>query len=186
MSLQATASQTVGPYFKIGVAPLYQSDIAGAGALGTRIEVSGVIYDGDAVPVIDAFLEIWQADAEGIYRHPEDPRLDQAQGPFSGFGRIAVDASGQYRFSTVLPGAVPGDQGPQAPHLVVKVYMRGILKSLNTRMYFGGQAANATDAVLALVPEPRRASLIAQPSGAHAYRWDVRMQGPAETVCFAY
>jgi len=186
MSLQATASQTVGPYFKIGVEPLYQSDVAGPGALGTRIEVCGTVYDGDGLPVIDAFLEIWQADADGIYRHAEDPRLAQARGPFTGFGRMAVDGGGQYRFNTVVPGAVPGPAGLQAPHLVVKVYMRGILKPLNTRLYFGDLSANAQDAVLALVPEARRATLMAMPSAPKVYRWDVHMQGPEETVGFAY
>jgi protocatechuate 3,4-dioxygenase alpha subunit len=186
MSFQATASQTVGPYFRIGVEPLYQSDVAGIGALGERIEISGAIHDGDGVPVIDAFIEIWQADAEGIYRHPEDARSTGATSPFKGFGRIAADDNGVFRFSTVKPGRTPGPQGQaQAAHLVVLVYMRGILKPLLTRLYFAGDAALAEDPVLALVPEARRATLIAQPDGANAWRWDVHMQGDRETVAFS-
>ena len=186
MSFQATSSQTVGPYFRIGVEPLYQNDIAGEGALGERIEISGTVHDGDGVPVSDAFIEVWQADAEGIYRHPEDARSAGATSPFKGFGRIAVDDAGVFRFSTVKPGRTPGPQGQlQASHLVIQVFMRGILKPLLTRLYFAGDAALAEDPVLALVPEARRPTLIAERSGDAAYRWDVYMQGERETVAFS-
>ncbi|WP_428313346.1 protocatechuate 3,4-dioxygenase subunit alpha [Hydrocarboniphaga sp.] len=187
MSLQTTPSQTVGPYFRIGVEPLYRDDIAGPEALGERIGISGSIRDGDGVPVSDAFIEIWQADAAGVYRHSEDPRAAAANSAFGGFGRVAMDEQGQFRFSTIKPGRVPGADGqPQAPHLSVLIYMRGILKPVLTRIYFGDEAqANERDPVLALVPVTRRATLIATPDGDRAYAWHVHMQGEHEIVAFS-
>jgi protocatechuate 3,4-dioxygenase alpha subunit len=186
MSLQTTPSQTVGPYFRIGVEPLYCDDVAGAEAVGERISVSGSIVDGDGAPVTDAFIEIWQADAGGIYRHAEDPRAAGASTAFVGFGRVAMDEQGQFRFSTIKPGRTPGPDGKlQAPHLAVMIYMRGILKPVLTRLYFSDEAAaNDCDPVLALVPEARRSTLIAARDGA-GYAWHVRMQGEHEIVAFS-
>ena len=187
MSLQTTPSQTVGPYFRIGVEPLYCSDVAGVEALGQRISIAGSIVDGDGAPVGDAFIEIWQADAAGIYRHAEDPRAAAASSAFNGFGRIAMDERGQFQFSTIKPGRVPGADGKlQAPHLSVLIYMRGILKPVMTRLYFSDEAsANDRDPVLALVPAGRRETLIAKLNGDHAYAWHLRMQGEHEIVAFS-
>jgi protocatechuate 3,4-dioxygenase alpha subunit len=186
MSLQATGSQTVGPYFSIGFEPLYRRDIAGPRAQGERIRVRGRIYDGNGAPVPDAMLEIWQANAAGRYNHPEDSGGPPLDAEFLGFGRIATDAEGGFEFTTVKPGRVAGPGGkPQAPHLLLSVFMRGILKRAVTRVYFDGDTANAEDFVLARVPPPRRATLLAQAEGEGAWRWDVHMQGERETVFFA-
>jgi protocatechuate 3,4-dioxygenase alpha subunit len=187
MSFQATASQTVGPYYSIGLEPLYLTEIAGANAQGERVTISGTIHDGDGIPVIDAMLEIWQADANGIYAHPEDPRAGEHDPTFSGWGRVPTDDAGRFRFSTIKPGRVAGPKGSlQAPHIVVLVFMRGLLKATSTRIYFADDASNAEDVVLNLVPAERRATLIARALGPGEYAWDVRMQGEQETVFFGY
>ena len=186
MSFQATASQTVGPYFSIGFEPLYRADIAGPNVKGERIRLRGRVYDGNGAPVPDALLEIWQANAAGRYNHPEDSRDLPLDPGFLGFGRVATDAAGGFEFSTVKPGCVPGPDGkPQAPHLLMSVFMRGILKRAVSRVYFEGEPANADDLVLSCVPPPRRGTLLARAEGPGIWRWDVRMQGDGETVFFA-
>lgn len=186
MSLQATTSQTVGPYFSIGFAPLYRSVVAGAEAQGERVRIAGQVFDGDGAPVADACIEIWQADANGRYHHPEDPRHAEADPAVGGFARVPTDAQGGFAFETIKPGRVAApDGGLQAPHLLVSVFMRGILKRAITRIYFADDAANADDAVLQRVPAARRATLMAVAEKSGHYRWDIRMQGEHETVFFA-
>lgn len=187
MSFQSTPWQTVGPYYRLGLEPLYRVDIAPAQAQGERVQVQGQVFDGDGVPVSDAVLEIWQADAQGIYAHAEDPRRDDHDPSFDGWGRVPTDDQGRFAFTTVKPGRVPGLRGEaQAPHLVVLVFMRGLLQAARGRIYFSDEASNGDDAILALVPAERRHTLIAQAQGQGVYHWHVRMQGPDETVFFAY
>lgn len=179
-----TGSQTVGPFFAIGFAPMYRAEIAPAGVAGERVAVTGRVVDGDGKPVPDAVVEVWQADAEGRYPHPEDPRAADVDPRFRGFGRVPTDGDGVFRFTTVKPGRVPGPgDRPQAPHLVISIFMRGLLKRLATRMYFPGDPANAMDPVLELVDPARRATLIAARGDDGAtLRWDVALQGERETV----
>ena len=179
MSLRATASQTVGPFFQIGLSWLYGDDLAGD-ASGERITVRGRVLDGDGQPVPDALLEIWQADSEGRYPHPEDPRCAACAEGFRGFARVASQGDGSFRFRTIKPGPV----GEQAPHLNVLVFMRGLLRAVATRIYFPEDPRNAEDGVLARVPEARRATLIARHGEPGVLIWDVRMQGEGETVFF--
>jgi protocatechuate 3,4-dioxygenase alpha subunit len=186
MSFQSTPWQTVGPYYRIGMEPLYQTEIAPAAAKGERVAVSGVVYDGNGVPVNDAMLEVWQADADGIYAHRDDPRHDDHDPAFQGWGRVPTDDHGRFAFTTVKPGRVAGRKGAQAPHLVVLVFMRGLLKAAPTRLYFADEASNADDEVLALVPAERRATLLAHKLASASYQWDVHMQGEQETVFFSY
>jgi protocatechuate 3,4-dioxygenase alpha subunit len=187
MSFQATASQTVGPYFGIGLQPLYCSDIAAPGVEGERVRVQGMVLDGDGAPIPDALIEVWQANAHGRYAHPED-RQDKPLTPgFVGFGRIPTDAHGRFAFTTIKPGPVPGPNGElQAPHLAICVLMRGLLKQVATRMYFSDEPANVGDPVLRLVPESRRGTLIARRLAAGSFEWNVRMQGADETVFFDF
>ena len=110
MSFQSTPWQTVGPYYRLGLEPLYRTDIAPAAAR-ERVEVQGQVFDGNGVPVSDAVLEIWQADAQGIYAHAEDPRSDDHDPAFDGWGRVPTDEQGRFAFSTVKPGRVPGLRG---------------------------------------------------------------------------
>ena len=174
MNLVPTASQTVGPYFHIGMDRLYAADLAGH-ASGPRIEIHGRVLDGDGKPVNDALLELWQAAPDGRFGEPG----------FPGFGRVATDDQGAFRFSTVMPGRVAGVEGGlQAPHIVVVVFMRGLLRHLVTRIYFPDEAANPSDAVLALVPGDRRDTLIARKTADGPLEWNVILQGDDETVFF--
>jgi protocatechuate 3,4-dioxygenase alpha subunit len=178
MSAGITPSQTVGPFFHIGTSALVRPDIAGPDTPGERVVLRGRVLDGDGAPVDDALIEIWQADAEG--RYAETP------GGFHGFGRVATDDDGAFRFTTVKPGRVPGPGGRlQAPHLAVNVFMRGLLKHLVTRIYFPDEPANAEDPILQNVPAERRATLVARPgTKAGELEWNVILQGPDETVFF--
>ncbi|MDK3021104.1 protocatechuate 3,4-dioxygenase subunit alpha [Cupriavidus taiwanensis] len=186
--LYATASQTVGPYLHIGLSGLNCADLtADAPELaGQRIVIEGRVTDGLGAPVPDGMVEIWQANPAGRYRHPEDTRELPLVPGFTGFGRVPTAEDGSFRFVTVKPGAVPGEDGkPQAPHIVVSVFMRGLLRHVATRMYFPDEAAaNAADGVLARVPADRRGTLIAAAQANGTLRWDVVLQGPGETVFF--
>ena len=177
MSLQATTSQTVGPYLHIGLTWLIVENLAPAGVAGERRTIAGRVLDGDGKPVNDALVEIWQASAGGKYREKG----------FRGFGRSATDESGAFRFHTIKPGRVAGPgRKLQAPHIAVNIFMRGLLKQLVTRIYFPDDPANAEDAVLALVPAERRSTLIAKKIAgkAGALEWNVILQGRDETVFF--
>jgi protocatechuate 3,4-dioxygenase alpha subunit len=194
MRLRQTPSQTVGPFFAYGLTPeqygypfraLAGSALVDDDTPGERIRISGRVLDGDGVPVPDAMVEIWQADAAGRYAHPADPRGSNLR--FTGFGRCGTGTDPQNRFSfdTIKPGP-PGDG--QAPHVNVVLFMRGLLSHVFTRIYFDDEAAaNARDPVLTSVEDARRRTLIAArqttPAGT-VYRFDLHMQGPDETVFF--
>jgi protocatechuate 3,4-dioxygenase alpha subunit len=193
VSFGQTPSQTVGPFFAFALTgPQYGYDFAGlasgdlAGDVpGERICIVGRVFDGAGVPVGDAMIEIWQADAEGRYAHPADPRGTNQK--FRGFGRFGTgtDPQNRFVFHTVKPGAVDGEQ---APHINVIVFMRGLLSHAYTRIYFSDEAeANARDPVFLAVPAERRATLIAhrdENTAAATYHFDIRMQGDEETVFF--
>jgi protocatechuate 3,4-dioxygenase alpha subunit len=198
-----TPSQTVGPFFAYGLTPKGRAhwdpngtyawketvgdNLVTPDVTGETIQLEGTISDGDGVPIPDAMIEIWQADAQGRYASPQDKRaLPNAK--FKGFGRSATNKNGVYGFATVKPGAVPGLKGAmQAPHVVFCIYSRGMLRQIYTRMYFPDEAANATDAILNLVPADRRKTLVAAKEsrgGKTVYRFDIRVQGDNETVFF--
>lgn len=186
-----TGSQTVGPFLHIGLADLYCDKLIPEEAVDAVV-IAGQVTDGEGNPVPDGMLEIWQADANGVYPDPRggQPQDGRTAAPgFRGFGRVATDQEGRFAFTTIKPGAVPGLHGhTQAPHIMVSVFMRGLIKRLATRIYFPGEAANETDSILQLVPADRRATLIARADGANRYQWDVVIRagrhGRAETVFF--
>ena len=192
---EITPSQTVGPYFAYGLTPnrkydwkdTFGADLATPDASGERIRIEGRVLDGDGCPIDDAMIEIWQADAQGRYASPADPR-PRPNTAFQGFGRAATDAEGRYGFDTIKPGPTPGLDGKmQAPHVLLAVFARGMLRQSYTRIYFADEAANADDAILACVPPERRATLLAgkmERQGRAVYVFDIRMQGEAETVFF--
>jgi protocatechuate 3,4-dioxygenase, alpha subunit len=200
---EITPSQTVGPFFAYGLAPHSRCDwkpndnydsketvgsnLVTPDASGTRIRIEGRITDGDGVGINDAMIEIWQADSQGRYSHArgEKPRPNAK---FTGFGRTATDKNGEFSFDTVKPGSVPGPEGKaQAPHIVVCIFSRGMLRQVYTRLYFSDETANNADPILALVPADRRDTLIAHKessAGQNVYRFDIRVQGEDETVFF--
>ena len=188
MSLFTTPSQTVGPYLRIGFLPLLIDAIAPAGVPGERITIRGRMSDGDGKPINDGVLEIWQADTQGKYAHPEHGQKAVGANAFRGFGRILTDGGGAFHFTTIKPGPVAGPDGrQQAPHLVVTVFMRGMLRHLVTRMYFPDEPLNEADPVLQRVPVDRRATLVAAAGSEKSIlEWNVVSQGPAETVFFDF
>ncbi|GAB3568133.1 protocatechuate 3,4-dioxygenase subunit alpha [Amycolatopsis endophytica] len=177
-----TPSQTVGPYLAIGLPWDDGPTVVPVGTPGA-VWIRGVVTDGEGMPIPDAMIETWQADPQGRFDHPDDPR-GRVEG-FRGFGRCPTKPDGSYEILTLLPGAIPGEDGAaQAPHIDVSVFARGLLHRVVTRIYFPENTeANAADAVLGSVPEERRDTLIAEKSE-DGYRFDVRLQGGAETVFF--
>jgi protocatechuate 3,4-dioxygenase alpha subunit len=167
-----TPSQTVGPFLSLGLPWVDGPFVAGADEPGA-FWIRGKVRDGNGAVVPDALIETWQADPSG--------RFD---GTFRGFGRCPTNDEGQYEIRTLKPGPVPSPEGvPQAPHLDVSVFARGLLNRVVTRIYFPDETANATDPVLSGVPADRRETLIAVPA-AEGYCFDIRLQGPDETVFF--
>jgi protocatechuate 3,4-dioxygenase alpha subunit len=169
-----TPSQTIGPYFTVLVPREPRPALVAPGATGRRVVVEGTVRDGAGASVPDALVETWQADSLGHY-----------QDGSVGFARVSVGDHGEFEIDTVIPGAVPGpDDAPQAPHLVIGVFARGLLQRLVTRLYFPDHGDLDRDPILRLVPPSRRATLVAVPSGPDRYRFDIVLQGPGETVFF--
>ncbi|MGH3949796.1 MAG: protocatechuate 3,4-dioxygenase subunit alpha [Pseudonocardiaceae bacterium] len=194
--LHSTPSQTVGPYLHIGLSWEDGAYVVPEGAPGA-VWIRGRVLDGAGEVVTDALVETWQADMDGRFDHPDDPRCGQPRSGqprsrphrgevsgFRGFGRSDTSAGG-YAIYTVVPGAVPGlDGDPQAPHIDVSIFARGMLHRTVTRIYFPEHAdAHVADPVLLSVPADRRSTLIAA-RVADGYTFDVHIQGNRETVFF--
>jgi protocatechuate 3,4-dioxygenase, alpha subunit len=189
MELATTPSQTVGPFFHFCLTSdeCCVRSIAGPQVRGERVLLTVRVLDGNNEPVPDAMIEIWQANSEGKYNHPDDTQQKAVETGFLGFGRMGTVENGGCDFETIKPGRVPGvGTVPQAPHLNIAVFGRGMMKQLYTRIYFAGDPANQEDAVLSLVPPERRNALMAYPDAAHPGGWhfDLRLQGEGETVFF--
>ena len=176
MKLQATPSQTVGPFFRIGLRHLRREQVIPPRDGDAEVKVRGRVIDGNGEPIHDVAIEIWQAGTDGVYDHVGA----------RGFGRVFPDDAGEFTFTTVRPGPVPGPEDTtQAPHLVVVLFMRGLLKQLFTRMYFPDEPRNETDPVLMLVPAERRSTVIAREAdGVGRLTWNIVLQGDGETVFF--
>jgi protocatechuate 3,4-dioxygenase alpha subunit len=173
-----TPSQTVGPFLSIGLTWPGGHRVVPEGTRGA-VRITGVLRDGNGDPVGDGLIETWQADPDGRFDHPDDPRGATGSG-FGGFARCATDRDGRFEVLTVKPGAL-GDG--QAPHIDVTVLARGLLDRLVTRIYFPDEdAANAADPLLSSLPADRAATLVARPAGPGELHWDVRLQGAGETV----
>jgi protocatechuate 3,4-dioxygenase alpha subunit len=173
--LEVTPSQTVGPFFAIGLPWPEGPNVVSAGEPGA-FAIAGTIVDGEGAPIPDAVIETWQADEHGSFGEREG---------FRGFARVATGDDGSWAIRTVKPAPVPGPDGAQqAPHLDVSVFCRGLLHRCVTRIYFADEAAaNGADPVLASVPEGRRETLLARPTD-DGYRFDIHLQGERETVFF--
>jgi len=190
-----TASQTAGPYVHIGCTPtfcgidIYGSDLGASmktgPVQGPEITITGAIHDGMGMVMKDAMIEIWQADAAGLFNSPEETR-GAADPNFTGWGRSPGDMeTGEFTFETVKPGQVPWPDGRmQAPHISVWIVARGINLGLHTRLYFEDEAeANAVDPILSRIEHQNRIpTLLAKSLGDGRYRFDVHIQGPNETI----
>lgn len=188
--LTETPSQTAGPYVHIGCIPsfagvqgIYPEDLGLSpfrdGAKGTVITITGSVFDGTGWAMRDAMMESWQADAAGRF-----PGQADADPSVSGFCRFAADKdSGEFTLRTIKPGPVTNRDGSvMAPHISLWIVARGINIGLNTRIYFGDED-NSQDPLLARIEQrPRVDTLIARPTDAGSYRFDVHIQGPNETV----
>ncbi len=181
-------SQTVGPFFHLGCTDRHcVGSLVGEKTKGERIGLKICVFDGEDMAVPDAMIEIWQADAEGKYSHPDDPQSAMADPGFKGFGRMPTNEHGCCSFETIRPGQVAAnDGGKQASHFNISVFARGILKRLATRAYFGGDPALNQDPVMALVPQERQKTLLLQssPEGPGEWYFEIRLCGEKETVFF--
>jgi protocatechuate 3,4-dioxygenase, alpha subunit len=187
MTPEPTPSQTVGPFFHDALLDRDRSELISPDH-PEAIRIDGTVVDGAGEPISDAMVEIWQANGAGRYNDPKDDREDLPLDPetFSGFGRSGTDASGRFSFVTVKPGPVPGpDGGMQAPHIMVSVFARGLLKRVVTRIYFPDEEeANANDPVLSSVEGLGfRRTLVAHDEG-DALRFDIYLQGENQTAFF--
>ena len=195
--LKESPSQTAGPYVHIGLTPnvagiggVYENDLGATmvsdRTLGRRITITGRVLDGTGTPLKDALLEIWQADANGLYNSPSELR-GSADPDFAGWGRSATNGeTGEYRFETIKPGRVPFKDGRlMAPHISFWIVARGINLGLNTRLYFADEAAaNAEDPVLARIEHRVRVPTLIAAMEGDTYRFDIHLQGEKETVFF--
>jgi protocatechuate 3,4-dioxygenase alpha subunit len=181
--LPITPSQTVGPFFALGLPWPDGPYVVPEGTPGA-ITITGRVTDGHGDPVPDALVETWQAAPDGGFGHPDDPRPAYRAGPaWRGFGRCPTDADGRYHVHTLRPPPLPtGDGRTEAPHIDVSVFARGLLDRVVTRLYFPDEeAANTADPVLcSIAARLREASLIAKPEPAGVYRFDIRLQGEGE------
>jgi len=183
-----TPSQTIGPFFHVALLGGDQNVLVNAQTRGERISITGQLLDGEGKPVPDAMLEIWQADAAGIYRHPADPRHTQADPHFTGFGRCGTANAGRFSFKTIKPGGVAWDtEQSQAPHISVRLFSRGIITHAVTRLYFPDELSNASDPVLSTLDPRRRRTLIAsreETAELPTYAFNIVLQGELETAFF--
>jgi protocatechuate 3,4-dioxygenase alpha subunit len=188
MRLPQTPSQTVGPFFKPALVRSGDESLVTSRSRGERVTIEGRVLDGDRAPVSDAMIELWQANGDGRYDHPDDTQEKLIDPEFHGFGRAATDERGRFCFHTIKPGSVPGPGAVlQAPHINVSVFARGLLKRLITRIYFPDEPLNAADAVLNMVVPERRSTLVARIENAQrpeVLRFDILLQGEHETVFF--
>jgi protocatechuate 3,4-dioxygenase, alpha subunit len=183
--LGVTPSQTVGPYFAIGLTWEDGANVVPEGTEGA-FWIRGRVTDGNGEPIPDAVVETWQADGDGRFSHPDDPRGAVDWGDFRGLGRSGTDDDGRFGIYTIKPGPVPGPDGaPQAPHIDVTVMARGMLARLVTRIYFPEEeAANAADPVLSSLPATAASETLIAAKTDDGYRFDVHLQGENETVFF--
>jgi protocatechuate 3,4-dioxygenase, alpha subunit len=193
-----TPSQTLGPYFAQGLlrsdaesgqGPRAPHAVMGANPSVPALVLEGQVWDGLGRPVLDALIELWQADEAGRYQHPLDPHAAEVARNFTGFGRTASDPHGGFRFRTVRPGPVTTASGiVSASHFCLILGARGLSRLLYTRVYFAGDPLLEKDPVWNCVPADRRSTLLCSATPAVGselrYHFDIQLQGPRETVFF--
>jgi len=182
-ALVPTGEATLGPFFPPRYVDAGANDLTvfeGRKAKGEAIGIRGRVVQEDGKALENLIVEIWQADAAGIFRHPADPRHSRADPDFFGWGRTATDSQGNYRFRTIHPGAPEG----RAPHVNFMLMFSGLMRILKTTMYFEGELLNGSDLVLSSVPSGRKELLVARKQSLKNYRFDIRLRGEGETPFF--
>lgn len=192
-----TPSQTIGPFFALGLVGSGEDDLAcktpgGERAQGTPIVVSGCVTDENGKPVRKALIEVWQANRWGKYEHPDDVTQAPLDPNFKGWGRMLTDGEGRYRFRSIKPGAYPNpgyDNWMRPPHIHFSIFAAGVMQRLVTQLYFPGEALNDIDPILNGIEDlDARASLIARDAGSRdgiaAYEFDIVLRGAGETAFF--
>lgn len=184
--LLQTSSQTVGPFFHFGLINGDEHLLVNEQSEGQRVVITGRVFDGDHKPVPDALVEIWQADANGYFNHPEDPNQAKADKHFNYFGRSQTINDGQFSFKTVKPGAaICNNDDTEAPYVCIRVFARGMLIHAVSRIYFPEEGKNQSDKLLNSIDAARRNTLIANFEANNdlpTYRFDLHLQGDKETV----
>ena len=187
MSSQAklipASSQTVGPFFTIGLESLTHDAPTLEPGSGATIAIRGMVLDRDRAPVPDALLEFWTANCNAGHLSSVSEGSEFPQG----FRRASTDLDGKFMMTIKRPEALRMNDGSmQAPHLLVLLFARGLMRHLVTRVYFENHPGNASDPVLLGIPVERRRTLIARQEANGAFCWDVILQGADETVFFAW
>ncbi len=178
-----TGEATIGPFFPPRYVDAGANDLTqleNRSAKGDVIAIAGCVRQEDGAALENLVVEIWQADAKGVFRHPADPRHREADANFLGWGRAATDQQGNFTFRTVLPGAPAG----RARHVNFMVMFSGLMRILKTTMFFPGDKANEVDPVLSAVPAARRALLVARQEAPDKFRFDIKLRGEHETPFF--
>jgi protocatechuate 3,4-dioxygenase alpha subunit len=181
--LVPTGEATIGPFFPPRYVDAGANDLTqfeDRKAEGEAIDIVGTVRQEDGAPLDNLVLEIWQPDAQGVFRHPADPRHREADPKFFGWGRAATDKDGRYAFRTIRPGAPQG----RARHINFMVMFSGLMRILKTTMFFADDAANAADPVYRVVPRARRHLLVAREEAPGRYRFDLKLRGEHETPFF--
>jgi len=193
-----TPSQTIGPFFAIGLIREGDDDIAckvpgGARAQGTPIKVSGRVTDEEGRPVRKALIEVWQANKWGKYEHPDDVTDALLDPNFKGWARVLTDSEGRYQFRSIKPGAYPNpgyDNWMRPPHIHYSIFAAGLMQRLITQLYFPGEELNDIDPILNGIEDlDARASLIARrtessETGVESYEFNIVLRGRGETAFF--
>lgn len=185
------SQHTIGPFFPPNFFQNTDNDLTRVSAEanptgnGDAVELSGVVMKEGRLPVANAILEIWQADAAGRFRHPLDPESEQADPDFLGWGRARTDTDGVFSFRSILPGSYEEEDRRRAPHLNILIMAAGLMRPVGTTLYFPDfPEMNAEDPVLCLVPEDMRQRLVMRSGGSadglKSYRFDILLRGPAD------
>jgi protocatechuate 3,4-dioxygenase alpha subunit len=189
---------TIGPFFPGDFVTGCQdlTNFQGKQAQGQHIMLTGRVLEEGNRPILNAIIEIWQPDANGVFRHPLDPRVHQADPGFFGWGRARTDAEGMYTFRTVMPGAshsyTRDEDEPRCPHLNLMILAIGLTRRLITTVFFAETCDSVRDPVLDCVTDPQiRARMLARreknsngPQNLPVYRYNIVTRGEGETPFF--
>lgn len=185
------SQHTIGPFFPPNFFQAADHDLtrvsedADPTKNGESIAITGLVMKEGRIPISNAILEIWQADASGRFRHPLDPESEKADPDFLGWGRARTNVEGAFSFRSILPGSYEEDGRRRAPHLNIQIMAAGLMRPVGTTLYFPDfPDLNAEDPVLGLVPEELRQRLVMgsgkSEDGIKTYSFDFLLRGPVD------